>query len=60
MLDDDLAGLEKDFQRDFAVIMPLNMLCTKLFERDHNLWQKRGLISECDHEEGIGLSVVIG
>lgn len=39
-LNDDLAGLKKDFQGDFTVIMPLNVFGTKLLERRDNPWQK--------------------
>ena len=53
MLNDDLAGLKKDFQRDFTVIMPLNMFGTKLLERRNNPRQKRGLISERNQKQRI-------
>jgi hypothetical protein len=53
MLNDDFAGLKKDFQWDFTVLMPLNMSGTKLLERGNNSWQKRGLISKRDHKQRI-------
>lgn len=57
MLDDDLTGLEKDFQRNFTVIMPLNMFGAKLLQSGHYLWQKCSLVSERDHEQGVGSMV---
>jgi hypothetical protein len=58
-LDDNFAGLKKDFQRDFPVIMPLNMFGTKLLECRHNLRQKRGFVPEGDHKQRIGIDVAI-
>ena len=59
-LDDDLAGLQEYFERDHPVIVPLNMLGPKLLERRYDPWQKRGLISECDHEQSIAVGAVDG
>lgn len=59
-LNDDFAGLKKDFQGDFTIVMPLNMFGTQLLERHDNLREERGFISECDHEEGIGMGVGVG
>ena len=60
MLDDDLAGLKKNFQRNFAVIMPLDMFGANLLERCHDLRQERGLITERDHKQRIRTVVGYG
>lgn len=50
LLENDFPGLEKDLQGDFTVIMPLNILGTKLLQCCDNLRQKGGFVPEGDHE----------
>lgn len=38
MLHNNFAGLKKDFQRDFMIEMPLNMLGAHRLQSCKNLW----------------------
>jgi hypothetical protein len=54
-LQDDFAGLQKDFERDFKATVPVQIFGMDLFHGVQHLCHVNVIIFECDHEQRIAI-----
>ncbi len=60
LLQDDFAGLQKDFERDFKAMVPAHIFGMDLFHGIQHLCHMNVIIFEGDHEQRIAIDRATG